>query len=539
MSPRAGWLNIGVNGSSTELNDGICSDGARELSDCSAPLIRWRASRSRAFAGAKIQRFSMPAAADPKPRQTWRQPQARCVRRRRRAGAWARCADDSVFGDPSAAGPRRVVSLEPAPPSAEARRGSRSRKRRRRRWRFRTRRVAVDQPPRSAKSTATGELRVAVVEAPEAASAAAPASPLPRAPIAGLDRSRPNGPLPIIAAERPHASASLCAAVHAAARHGRHRHRHRRAWASTPRHHPGDRRIAARGDALFRAVRAESANLDRPRPRARPRSDARIADGAVRSRRRRHRPADLAGFRLGATEHRSGLNNCCRAAPAISASPIIRARASPHRRRRRSRWCRRCAGAGLCSSPSRHRPTHRAQRRGAARGPAQHRRRPHHRRPPRSRRDRRAIAESRSAGAAKSERHRRRLRLSCDYGAGQPLGAGRGFARISIGARVGRAQCTRRAPMTSAKDPETLSPQCRPGAVSSRRPGVSRPRVPAPTDRYQWQMPQGGVDRGESPRASAFREMEEEIGVRPEHVDLLEETPDWLYYEFPTNCART
>lgn len=52
---------------------------------------------------------------------------------------------------------------------------------------------------------------------------------------------------------------------------------------------------------------------------------------------------------------------------------------------------------------------------------------------------------------------------------------------------------------------------------------------------YQWQMPQGGVDKGESPAEGAYREMEEEIGVRTEHVDLLEETPDWLYYEFPIN----
>lgn len=50
---------------------------------------------------------------------------------------------------------------------------------------------------------------------------------------------------------------------------------------------------------------------------------------------------------------------------------------------------------------------------------------------------------------------------------------------------------------------------------------------------YQWQMPQGGVDRGEEPYDAAIRELEEEIGVRAEHVDLLEETADWLYYDFP------
>jgi putative (di)nucleoside polyphosphate hydrolase len=50
---------------------------------------------------------------------------------------------------------------------------------------------------------------------------------------------------------------------------------------------------------------------------------------------------------------------------------------------------------------------------------------------------------------------------------------------------------------------------------------------------YQWQMPQGGVDEGESPRDAAYRELEEEIGVAQHLVDLLEETPDWLAYDFP------
>ncbi len=48
---------------------------------------------------------------------------------------------------------------------------------------------------------ADGELRVAVVEAPnQASSGRRAASPLPRAPLAGLTESGPNGPLPIIAA---------------------------------------------------------------------------------------------------------------------------------------------------------------------------------------------------------------------------------------------------------------------------------------------------------------------------------------------------
>ncbi len=40
---------------------------------------------------------------------------------------------------------------------------------------------------------------------------------------------------------------------------------------------------------------------------------------------------------------------------------------------------------------------------------------------------------------------------------------------------------------------------------------------------YQWQMPQGGVDRGEKVEDAAYRELEEEIGVRSAHVELLEE----------------
>ncbi len=55
---------------------------------------------------------------------------------------------------------------------------------------------------------------------------------------------------------------------------------------------------------------------------------------------------------------------------------------------------------------------------------------------------------------------------------------------------------------------------------------------------YQWQMPQGGVDDGETPRQAALRELEEEIGVPPALVDLLEETEDWIYYELPTDIRK-
>ena len=48
-----------------------------------------------------------------------------------------------------------------------------------------------------------------------------------------------------------------------------------------------------------------------------------------------------------------------------------------------------------------------------------------------------------------------------------------------------------------------------------------------------WQMPQGGIDKGETPREAALRELTEETGVMPELVEVMAETPDWITYELP------
>ncbi|MFT6556680.1 RNA pyrophosphohydrolase [Sneathiella sp.] len=56
-------------------------------------------------------------------------------------------------------------------------------------------------------------------------------------------------------------------------------------------------------------------------------------------------------------------------------------------------------------------------------------------------------------------------------------------------------------------------------------------RIDMPSD--YWQMPQGGIDDGESPRDAAIREMLEEIGT--DNADLIAETEDWLTYDLPNH----
>ena len=48
-----------------------------------------------------------------------------------------------------------------------------------------------------------------------------------------------------------------------------------------------------------------------------------------------------------------------------------------------------------------------------------------------------------------------------------------------------------------------------------------------------WQMPQGGIDEGEELRDAALRELWEETGVAAEHVSLLAETREELFYDLP------
>jgi putative (di)nucleoside polyphosphate hydrolase len=52
-----------------------------------------------------------------------------------------------------------------------------------------------------------------------------------------------------------------------------------------------------------------------------------------------------------------------------------------------------------------------------------------------------------------------------------------------------------------------------------------------------WQMPQGGIDKGERPWPAALRELEEETGIRAKLVERLADHPQQLRYDIPDAIA--
>jgi putative (di)nucleoside polyphosphate hydrolase len=60
-------------------------------------------------------------------------------------------------------------------------------------------------------------------------------------------------------------------------------------------------------------------------------------------------------------------------------------------------------------------------------------------------------------------------------------------------------------------------------------------RIDMPAGLAAWQMPQGGIDPGETPRQAAFRELKEEIGT--DKAEILAETRGWLHYDLPSDIA--
>lgn len=54
----------------------------------------------------------------------------------------------------------------------------------------------------------------------------------------------------------------------------------------------------------------------------------------------------------------------------------------------------------------------------------------------------------------------------------------------------------------------------------------------------QWQMPQGGLKRHEEPLEAAFREIQEETGLRSSQLELVGNYPDPLAYELPSDAKN-
>jgi putative (di)nucleoside polyphosphate hydrolase len=53
-----------------------------------------------------------------------------------------------------------------------------------------------------------------------------------------------------------------------------------------------------------------------------------------------------------------------------------------------------------------------------------------------------------------------------------------------------------------------------------------------------WQFPQGGVLLGETEEVAMYRELHEEVGLRPDDVEILGATRDWLRYRLPDRYVR-
>ncbi len=51
-----------------------------------------------------------------------------------------------------------------------------------------------------------------------------------------------------------------------------------------------------------------------------------------------------------------------------------------------------------------------------------------------------------------------------------------------------------------------------------------------------WQMPQGGIDKGETPREAAMRELHEETGT--DKARIIAVTRNWLRYDLPADLQR-
>ncbi len=84
-----------------------------------------------------------------------------------------------------------------------------------------------------------------------------------------------------------------------------------------------------------------------------------------------------------------------------------------------------------------------------------------------------------------------------------------------------------------AVDPTALSYRPCAGAMIVNRDGRVFVGQRIDTVLEAWQMPQGGIDPGEDAQAAAVREVGEETGIAPAHLDLLARAPGEFFYDLP------
>ena len=85
------------------------------------------------------------------------------------------------------------------------------------------------------------------------------------------------------------------------------------------------------------------------------------------------------------------------------------------------------------------------------------------------------------------------------------------------------------------QDPQTLPYRPCVGVMLINQEGRiwAGQRIDAPAGTAAWQMPQGGIDPDEKPRAAAYRELWEETGVTRDQVEFLGKTHGWVTYDLP------
>ena len=91
-------------------------------------------------------------------------------------------------------------------------------------------------------------------------------------------------------------------------------------------------------------------------------------------------------------------------------------------------------------------------------------------------------------------------------------------------------------------DPQTLPYRPCVGLMVLNRSGlvwvghrIAEPDGEMAGSKKLWQMPQGGIDKGEDPIEAARRELYEETGMRT--VSPVAEAPDWINYDLPSDLV--